>query len=175
MTGFVRSITALSRFFGGIAAVMVVVSLVLVCQMVVMEFVLGVPSPWPSEIVSYLIMGVTFLGTPYVFASGGHVAIGLFSGHSRAPRSRLRRAVVSLISLGFALGFTATGIAVLTKAVSEGWQADDPAWIALWIPYLTFPLGAALLSLQCVAELAAILTGHPESETEAADAAMFPD
>ena len=175
MTGFVRSITALSRFFGGIAAAMVATSLVLVCQMVVMEYALDLPTPWPSEVASYLMMGVTFLGTPYVFASGGHVAIGLFSGHSPAPRSRLRRAAVALASLVFALGFTVTGMAVLLKAVREGWQMDDIAGVALWIPYLTFPLGAGLLALQCLAELIAIVTGHMEDETEAADAASFPD
>jgi len=49
------------------------------------------------------------------------------------------------------------------------------AWMALWIPYLSFPLGAALLALQCLAELAAIVSGRESTAGDAADAAGFPD
>ncbi|HLF59448.1 MAG TPA: TRAP transporter small permease subunit [Alphaproteobacteria bacterium] len=171
MNALIRTVTAISRFFAGIAAAMVATSLVLVCQMVVMEYALGVPAPWPSEIVSYLMMGVAFFGTPYVFATGGHVAIGLFTHRP----GRIRGAIVVLVSLGFAMAFTVTGVALLAKAVSEGWKADDAAWMALWIPYLSFPLGAALLALQCLAELAAIVSGRESTAGDAADAAGFPD
>jgi len=174
MIAFIRTVTALSRFFAGIAAAMVATSLLLVCQMVVMEYVLGIPAPWPSEIVSYLMMGVAFLGTPYVFATGGHVAIGLFAGHSNAPAGRARAALVALVSFCFAVMFTLAGVALLVEAVRQGWRADETAAIALWIPYLSFPLGAALLALQCLAELAAIASGRESGAGEAADAG-FPD
>lgn len=175
MTVFIRTITALSRFFGGLAAAMIAVSLVLVCQMVVMEFWFGVPPPWPSEIVSYLMMGVAFLGTPYVFATGGQVAIGHYGRPTARFSSRARRAVVALASLVFALMFALAGVTLLSEAVREGWRADDAAWMALWIPYLSLPLGAALLALQCLAELAAIVSGDTGYESDEADDNGFPD
>jgi TRAP-type C4-dicarboxylate transport system permease small subunit len=175
MNAFIRTVTALSRFFAGLAAAMVATSLVLVCQMAVMEFVMSVPAPWPSEIVSYLMMGVAFLGTPYVFATGGHVAIGAFARRPGTAAGRVRGMVVAAISLGFAVAFAVMGSVLMAASVSENWRADDVAWMALWIPYLSFPLGAALLVLQCLAELAAIATGHKTDPADAADAAGFPD
>lgn len=174
MTAIIRIVTALSRFFGGVAAAMVVTSLVLVCQMVVMEYVLAVPAPWPSEIVSYLMMGVAFLGTPYVFATGGHVGIGSLAHRLASPGGRIRGALSAFMSLVFAAGMTAMGIAVLAKAVREGWQADDAAWVALWIPYLTLPLGSALLALQCIVQLLAVVSGESVTVAPEADA-EFPD
>lgn len=174
MTAIIRIATTLSRFFAGIAAAMVVTSLLLVCQMVVMEYVLGVPAPWPSELVSYLLMGVAFLGTPYVFATGGHVGIGPLMHRSASPAGRIRGALIALVSLFFAVALTVMGIALLAKAVREGWRADDANWVALWIPYLTLPLGSALLVLQCVAQLAAAATGESEAGAPEADT-EFPD
>ena len=174
MTAIIGIVTALSRFFGGVAAAMVVTSLVLVCQMVVMEYVLGVPAPLPSEIVSYLMMGVAFLGTPYVFATGGHVGIGFLAQRSASPGGRIRGGLAALMSLVFAAAMTAMGIALLAKAVREGWQADDTAWVALWIPYLTLPLGSALLALQCIVQLLAVISGEVVAGAPEADP-DFPD
>ena len=174
MTSIIRIVTAVSRFFGGVAAAMVVTSLALVCQMVVMEYVLGVPAPWPSEIVSYLMMGVAFLGTPYVFATGGHVGIGSLAHRSTGPGGRIRGTVSAFVSLAFAAGMTMMGIAVLAKAVREGWQADDAAWVALWIPYLTLPLGSGLLMLQCIVQVLAVVSGEDATIAPGADP-EFPD
>jgi TRAP-type C4-dicarboxylate transport system permease small subunit len=175
MNAFIRTVTALSRFFAGLAAAMVATSLVLVCQMAVMEYIRGVPAPWPSEVVSYLMMGVVFLGTPYVFATGGHVALGVFLPRPGTAAGRFRRAAVAAISLGFAVTFAVMGSVLMAASVSENWQADDLGWMALWIPYLSFPLGAALLVLQCLAELAAVALGIETDPGAAGGASGFPD
>lgn len=174
MTAVIRIVTAVSRFFGVAAAAMVVTSLALVGQMVVMEYLLGVPAPWPSEIVSYLMMGVAFLGTPHVFAIAGHVGFAPLMPRSASVSGRIRGALIAVASLVFAAAMTAMGIVLLAKAVGEGWQADDAAWVALWIPYLTLPLGSALLVLQCAAQLIAAVTGAGVSDTPEGDP-DFPD
>ena len=175
MSAFVRFITALSRFFGGIAMALVALSLFLVCQNAVMDFGFGIPAQVPPELVAYLMMGVTFLGAPYVFASGGHIAVDLFTGPRHARAGRLRRGISLLLSLIFAAGFTAAGIALLLEALQGGWRGDEAAWLALWIPYLTLPLGAGLLTLQCLAGLAGLLSGEAAADVSAADITGFPD
>jgi len=175
MSALVRLITALSRFFGGVAMALVVLILVLVCEMAVMEYGLNIPAPWPPEIVSYLMMGVTFLGAPYVFAAGGHIAVDLFAGPQDPLSSRLRRIVATFLSFLFAGAFTAAGIALLREASMEGWRGDEAAWVALWVPYLTLPLGAGLLTLQCAAEFAALISGKDSAGERPADAGSFPD
>lgn len=175
MSALVVSVTALSRFFGGIAMALVVLNVFLVCQSAVMNYGFGVPAPVPPEIVAYLMMGVTFLGAPYVFATGGHIAVDLFAGQRHARASRLRRGVSLLLSLLFAGALTAAGVALLLEAVRGGWRGDEAAWLALWIPYLTLPLGGGLLMLQCLAEFAALLSGQTSAGDDAADTTGFPD
>lgn len=174
MTVFVHTITALSRFFGGVAAAMVVTSLALVCDMVVMQYALGVPAPWPSEIVSYLIIGMTFLGTPYVFAVGRQISFALPARRVPGRFGTIARAIVALLSLAFAGLLFIVGLALLAEAAHEGWRSDDVAWIALWIPYLSLPLGAALLALECLAELAATISAQ-DTGGESVDAEGFAD
>ena len=175
MLPLVRFITALSRFFGGVAAALMVLILILVCQMAVMKYGLNMLVPWPPEIVAYLMMGVTFLGAPYVFAAGGHIAVDLFAG-PRDPRTgRMRRTIATALSFVFAGGLTAAGIALLQEASAEGWRSDSAVWVALWVPYLTMPVGAALLTLQCVAEFAALISGRDSAGERPADPDVFPD
>lgn len=174
MSALVSIITSLSRFFGGVAMALVALSLFFVCQEAVMKYGLGVPAPVSADIVVYLMMGVTFLGAPYVFATGGHIAVDLYAGPQHRGASRGRRAVSLLLSLLFAGAFTAAGVALLLETLRQGWRLDQAAWVALWIPYLTLPLGAGLLTLQCLAEIVALLSGGQVPE-EPADGAGFPD
>ena len=175
MSALVRFITALSRFFAGVAMALMALILVLVCEMAVMEYGFDLPPAWPPEIVSYLMMGVTFLGAPYVFAAGGHIAVDLFAGPQDPLSSRLRRMTATALSFVFAGGFTAAGIALLLEASTQGWRVDEAAWVALWVPYLTLPLGAAVLTLQCAAEFAALVMGKDSAGERPADAGGFPD
>ncbi len=175
MAEIIRWIGALSRFFAGIAAAMLVISVALVCQMAVMEYWVGVPAPWLSDVVSYLMIGITFLGTPYVFATGGHVTVDFYGRPPGSSIGRLRRALAALISGVFAVAFTIASAALLFEALHQGWRGDDSGWMALWIPYLTLPIGTGLLSLQCLAEVVAAASGETDLGEEAADAAGFPD
>jgi len=178
MAVFVHTITALSRFFGGIAAAMVVTSLVLVGDMAVQEFALGVPPPWPSEIVSYFMISVIFLGTPYVFATGRHVSFALPARRGKSALGRTQHALAALLSFGFAALLFILGLALIAEAAHEGWHSDDVAWMALWIPYLSLPLGATLLALQCLAEVIVSISGGGDLVPDsigAIDAGGFPD
>jgi TRAP-type C4-dicarboxylate transport system permease small subunit len=179
MAVFVHTITALSRFFGGVAAAMVVTSLVLVGDMAVMEFAYGIPAPWPSEIVSYLVISVIFLGTPYVFATGRHVSFALPSRRANSALGRMQHALTAILSFGFAALLFILGLALIAEAAHEGWHSDDVAWMALWIPYLSLPLGATLLALQCLAEVMVAVSGTDGDSSPdavgAMDAEGFPD
>ena len=75
MTILIRLISALSRFCGGVAVALIVAALALVGDMVVLRYGLGRPAPWQAEIVTYLMMAVTFIGAPYALVTRGHVAI----------------------------------------------------------------------------------------------------
>lgn len=160
MTAFIRLITALSRFFGGVAAALVLVMLGLVVYGTVQRYGLGGQAAWQYELVTYLVMAITFLASPYVLARGGHVGLDVVVRHLGRGWRIVLGLVATLFSLGFCLGLVWTGIDLLGEAVTEGWRTDAAGDVRLWIPYLSLPIGVTLLALQFVANLLGYLGGR---------------
>ena len=77
--------------------------------------------------------------------------------------------------MNYKILYRCTGVALLLEALKGGWRGDEAAWLALWIPYLTLPLGGGLLTLQCAADLAALLSGQEAAKDRTVDAGGFPD
>ncbi|MGB8275863.1 MAG: TRAP transporter small permease [Alphaproteobacteria bacterium] len=176
MATFIRLITSLSRFLGGVAAALVAASLVLVCMMVVMRIGLGEPAPWPADIVTYLMMGLTFLGAPYVMSVHGHVTLSVMQKRGGHRWRVVLSVLAALVSGAFALAVTWAGARLIDVAVGEGWRADATFGLALWIPYLSLPVGSFLLALQCLAEILARVGAVEAAESEEPiGSANFPD
>jgi len=77
VTAFIRLVTALSRLCGVLAALMVLTSVLVVCQMVVTRYGLRASTTWQTEFVTYLLIAATLIGSPYVLLTRGHVNIDL--------------------------------------------------------------------------------------------------
>ncbi len=74
---FLRAVDALSGFCGLLAALMIVASVLITCQMIVVRFVLNQSTVWQTEMVIYLMIGATLIGLPYVQKLRGHVNVDL--------------------------------------------------------------------------------------------------
>lgn len=72
-----RVIGWISQACGVVAALMIVVSVLIVCQMIFIRFVLNQSTIWHTEGVTYLMIGATMLGLPYVQYVRGHVNVDL--------------------------------------------------------------------------------------------------
>lgn len=160
MDGFIRTAAVLSRASGMLAAALIVVSVVVVCQMVVSRYFFGLPTIWQTEFVIYALVATTLVGSPYVLLLRGHVnmdIVVLYAGQ----RVRYAMAVVALsASFVFCLLITYYGAHFWFEAWSKDWHSDTIWRVPLWIPYLALPLGMGLLTLQLAADLAALLTGR---------------
>jgi TRAP-type C4-dicarboxylate transport system permease small subunit len=55
---------------------------------------------------------------------------------------------------------TWAGYDLFHEALVNGWTTDTVWALPLWIPYISLPIGIGLLSLQYVADILALLTGH---------------
>ena len=66
MNAFIRFVAMLSRLCGLAAGIMLVISVLVVCQMVVLRYVLVESSIWQTEFVTYLLLSATFIGAPYL-------------------------------------------------------------------------------------------------------------
>lgn len=156
---WVRGVHAVSRAFGVFSAGLILLSVGVICQMVFVRAVLGQSSIWQTEFVTFALIAATFLGAPYILLTRGHVnvdVVPLMVGH----RARLRLHFIgSVVALAFCLLFLWGAVPWWYETWTTG-QTTSTIWRArLWIAYLSVPVGLALLALQYVAEIYAVVTG----------------
>lgn len=160
MEYFIRLVAQLSRVCGVTSALMVLVSVLIVCQMVFIRYVLNESSIWQTEFVTYLLLAATLVGSPYVLLTRGHVNVDLlplYLGH----RGRMVLAMLaSLLSLGVCLVLAWSSWEMWHEAWSNDWLSDTVWGVRLWIPYLAMVVGFGVLSLQYVADVLSLATGR---------------
>ncbi len=159
MKSFIRLVGVISNICGVVAAVLVGLAILVVCQMVVMRYFLNASTIWQTEFVIFSLVGSTFIGCPYVLLVKGHVNVELLP-HYLGRRGRYFLAIVSsLLALLFCSILTWKGYVLFHEALVNGWTTDTIWALPLWIPYLSIPFGIGLLSLQYVADILALISG----------------
>ena len=160
MRRFISLVAVLSNACGVLAAFLVGSAILVVCQMVMMRYFLNASTIWQTEYVIYSLVASTFIGSPYVLLVKGHVKVDLLP-HYLGPTGRYVLALIaSLAGFAFCAVLAWTGFNMFYEALVEGWTTDTIWALPLWIPYLSVPLGIGLLSLQYVADIAALLSGQ---------------
>jgi TRAP-type C4-dicarboxylate transport system permease small subunit len=150
---WVRAVHALSRLFGVFAAGLILVSVGVVCQMVFVRAVLGQSSIWQTEFVTFALIAATFLGAPYILLTRGHVNVDVLPLMVKQPARHRLHFVASVLALAFCALFLWAAVPWWYETWETG-QTTASIWRArLWIPYLSVPVGLALLCLQYVAEI----------------------
>lgn len=160
MKAFLNLVNGLSRACGVIAAVLLLLAVVFVCEMVFVRYVLNHSVYWQTEFVTYVLIASTLIGSPYVLRVGGHVRVDLVP-LMLPPRGCFVLALVAyLVGFAFALLMAVYGYEYWHLALSEDWDSGTMWGISMWIPLLALPVGMGMLSLQYVASIVALLAGH---------------
>jgi TRAP-type C4-dicarboxylate transport system permease small subunit len=160
MDRYVRTITFISQLMGFAAAGLIAAGVVIVCQMVFVRYALGQSTIWQTDFTTYALIGATFIGSPYVLLSRGHVNVDVLP-HYLHDRARYRLALASsIMSLAFAVVMTVLTFQFWLEAWTERWVSDTMWRARLWIPYSAMPIGLGVLSLQYVAEIINLVTGR---------------
>jgi len=160
MDAYIRAVTFLSRAAGVFAALLIGFAVLVICDMVVERYMLNLTTIWQIDVVTYSIVGATFVGSAYVLMTRGHVNVDVLPLYL-TPRARWWLALFSIV---LAFSFVAVLFVLCTnywyEAWSEGWRSDTVWRARLWIPYLSMPIGLGLLVLQYAAELICLVTGR---------------
>ncbi len=164
MVVFVRVVGFLSTALGLVAALLVAAAVAVVCQMVVMRYLLGASTVWQTEFVTYAIVAATFLGSPYVLAIGGHVNVDLLPHYLHGTTRRLLLLVAHLLGLAFCAVLFWQSALYWFENWTEGWTTQTIWALPLWIPLLPLPVGFGMLVLQYLAALAVLLAGRDEGD-----------
>lgn len=157
---FITGMQRVSLLCGFLAAGALAVSVLIVCQLVFMRYVLNASTVWQTEFVIYLMIAATLVGMPYVQSRRGHVNVDLLPLYL----GRRARAALYYVCVGLGLAVSALvagyGVELVHQAYSQGWRSSTIWRPQLWIPYLSLPVGFGLMFLQLLADLLACLTGR---------------
>lgn len=160
LPAWVAVVHAVSRFFGVFSAGLILLSIVVVCHMVFVRAVLGESSIWQTEFTTFALIAATFLGAPYILLTHGHVAVDVLPLMVGVPARRKLHFTGSVVALAFCLFFFFASLPWWYETWHLG-QTTSSIWRArLWIPYLSVPVGLALLCLQYVAEVFLVVSGR---------------
>src|SRR5437016_14511235 len=124
MDRFIRTITLLSQACGIFAAGLIGAAVLVVCHMVFERYALNHNTIWQTDFTIYSLVAATFIGSPYVLLTRGHVNVDVLP-HYLGYYARYRLAVVSaLLSLAFCAVMTVLTFQFWLEAWQEGWVSD---------------------------------------------------
>ncbi len=160
MERFASAVRLLSRISGVFSTLLILLSIIIVCQMIFQRVLLGQSTIWQTEFVTFSLIAATFVGAPYVLLTRGHVNVDLVPlmlGHRT-------RVIVALVASVLALVFCALVFWQSLFWWHEAYTIDrltSSMWRArVWIPYLAIPVGMGLICLQYIVDIWALLTGR---------------
>lgn len=160
MDSFIRAVTFLSRLTGVIGAFLILAAVLVICDIVVERYILNLTTIWQIDVVTYCIVGATFVSSPYVLMTRGHVNVDVLPLHI-SPGARYWLAFfTSLVALMLCVALFVLCTGYWYQAYSERWLSQTVWRARLWIPLLSMPVGLGLLVLQYVAEILALVTGR---------------
>ncbi|MFZ3322861.1 MAG: TRAP transporter small permease [Usitatibacter sp.] len=155
---FIEGVRFLSRVAGVTAAALIALGVLVICDMVIERYAFNRTTIWQIDVVTYSIVGATFIGSAYVLLHHGHVNVDILP-RWLGPRGRFWLALfTTALSLAFCTVLLVACSRYWYEAWSEGWKSNTVWRARLWIPYLSMPVGIGLLVLQYIAELLGLVT-----------------
>ena len=87
MDAYIRAVSFLSRVAGLVAALCIAFAVLVICDMVIERYGFNLTTIWQIDVVTYSIVGATFIGSSYVLKTRGHVNVDVLPLHV-GPRVR---------------------------------------------------------------------------------------
>lgn len=107
-----------------------------------------ISTDWQDEVAVFLLVGATFVSSPYVQAQRGHIGIDALAGLLPERVNFWRRMLVDLLVCFFCAFFAWKSWTLFHEAWRDG-QTTTSSWgPPLWIPYATMACGMSLVALQ---------------------------
>jgi len=160
MESFVRGVRFISTLCGFVAAALIGLGVIIVCEMVFVRYALNQNTIWQTDFVTYCLVGATFIGSPYVLMMRGHVNVDVLP-HYMGARARWWLALfAALLTLAFCVTVAVLTFQFWKEAWDQKWVSDTMWRARLWIPYASMPIGLGILTLQCIADLMSLVSGR---------------
>ncbi len=155
-----RAVHRVSRLCGYVAAGLVALAVVVVCHMVFVRYVLNQSTIWQTDLITYCITAATFIGSPYVLLTRGHVNVNVLPLHLPSRPRYVLALFASVTSAAFCAVMAVMTFLFWKEALDNRWVSDTMWRARLWIPYSSMPIGLGLLTLQYFVDIASLATGR---------------
>ena len=156
---FHRTVHRLSTVFGVVSAGMIVLSVLITCQMIFLRKVLGQSTVWQTEMVVYLVIAATVLGTPYVQMTRGHVHMDFVPLLLSHKHRRILQSVTTALTLIVVAVMGIYGAENFLYAWHRNLTSDTVWGVSLWIPYSVIPIGFGAMGIQLLSDLILCVQG----------------
>ena len=104
--------------------------------MVFVRYVLNQNTIWQTDFVTYCLVAATFIGSPYVLLTRGHVNVDVLPLLSRPAAALLARAGHVADVAAFCVVMIGLHVQFWHEAWEKSWRSDTVWRARLWIPYL---------------------------------------
>ena len=160
MNYYVRAIAALSKLCGGISIILIAVSIAIVCQAIFVRTVLDQSTIWQTEFVTFSLIAATFIGSPYVLLTHGHVNVDIVPLYASHRLRMILALTAAIIAMSFCAILFWYSLDWWYEAYRGGFRTSSIWRARLWIPYASLPIGSGLLVLQYLADIYALVSGQ---------------
>ena len=160
MDAYIRAVAFLSCVAGVAAAFLIGAAVIVICQMVVERYILNMTTIWQIDVVTYCIVGATFIGSAYVLMTRGHVNVDVLPFHLSGKARYWLAFITTVMGLSFCIVLFVQCTLYWHEAWVNDWHSDTVWRAPLWVPYFSMPVGLGLLVLQYIAEFLALVTGR---------------
>ena len=157
---FLVAVNAVSTVCGVVAALLILASIFIICQMLFIRYVLNGSTIWQTEAVTMMVIASVMLGLPYVQRLRGHVNVDLIPLATRGAFRKMLAFLVLIVSLVVAAGAAWYSFNNMFLSAWDWGETTNTPWDPpKWPVYLSVAVGFGLLALQLLADLIGLLTG----------------
>ena len=135
----------------------------LTCWQVFTRYILGNPSPWSEELVSYLFAWMTLLGSSIVVGERGHMNIPVLVDRMGPGAGKALNIFAEIVACAFsAIILVYGGMQITSLAMG---QMTSSLGVAIGVFYVALPLSGVLNVIYTILNIIGILKGEIRIES----------
>ncbi len=149
--------TVLDKILSVLCGVSFLAMVLLTCWQVFTRYILGNPSSWSEELVSYLFAWMALFGTSYVCSERGHMNIPILVDRFTGSTKKAFHIFSELVALVFAAVILVYGGVQITSLAMG--QMTSSLGVAMGVFYVVLPLCGALNVIYSLINIVQIANG----------------
>lgn len=150
---FVGMIDWLSRVTGYVTAAMLFGMLLIICYDVMMRYVFNEPTIWVTDLSTYALMAISFLGLSYVLAKDGHIRVELLIANVSGPLRTHLALVTGWIGVLFVFVATWQAVIVAYDSYVNKIRSNSLLTTPIYLPQIPIVIGLFIFGAALLAEI----------------------